>query len=485
MSSTVIQKLCLLCALLLGCAGVGVFAQEPEPTLTVTIHVVQRGEYLTLIAESYATTADVIARLNGLTDPSSIEVGQRLLVPVFNVDAGPASGRHIVRPGESLASIAALYQTTAEQIMVLNNLVDATIYVGLVLNVAAVVPTPLPVAEVPSANGQPASPSIVVHTVVPGETLFRIAQMYGVEVASVVAANSLDNPQMIYPNQTLIIPGVTPPQVVGGLPPVISAFDILPVVLTEGKTARIRIVSTQPVALTGTLLGQSLNFSTADNQNFIGLIGVPVGTQAGIYPAEFSIMDGAGVAYTMSTNVRVTAGGYVLAEDILVTGDSNILLDPGVEQAEENALRSVMSRYNPERYFEGQFGLPAAATITSGFGNSRSYNAGATVRVHLGTDFGGAPGTPILAPAAGRVVLADLLNIRGLATVIDHGWGVYTGYWHQTEQYVRPGDVVQTGQIIGTIGSSGRVSGPHLHWEMWVSGVPVDPMEWTVIAFGA
>jgi len=97
---------------------------------------------------------------------------------------------------------------------------------------------------------------------------------------------------------------------------------------------------------------------------------------------------------------------------------------------------------------------------------------------HSGTDFGGAPGSSIVAPAAGVVILAESLPVRGNATVIDHGWGVTTGYWHQAEILVNVGDVVTPGQVIGTVGSTGRSTGPHLHWEMWVSGVQVDPMQW-------
>jgi murein DD-endopeptidase MepM/ murein hydrolase activator NlpD len=81
------------------------------------------------------------------------------------------------------------------------------------------------------------------------------------------------------------------------------------------------------------------------------------------------------------------------------------------------------------------------------------------------------------------VVLADTLNIRGVATVIDHGWGVYTTYSHQSESYVHVGDFVTLGQVIGTVGDSGRVTGAHLHWEVWVGGVSVDPMQWTVQSF--
>jgi murein DD-endopeptidase MepM/ murein hydrolase activator NlpD len=128
-------------------------------------------------------------------------------------------------------------------------------------------------------------------------------------------------------------------------------------------------------------------------------------------------------------------------------------------------------------------GLPAAATVISPFGTRRSFNGGGFDRFHSGTDFAGAPGTPVLAAAPGIVVLAASLNIRGNATVIDHGWGVFTGYWHQTEQFVSVGDYVTIGQPIGTIGATGRVSGAHLHWELWVNGVPVDPMQWVLQSF--
>ena len=141
-----------------------------------------------------------------------------------------------------------------------------------------------------------------------------------------------------------------------------------------------------------------------------------------------------------------------------------------------------MSRFTAGQAFDGPFGLPAAAAITSGFGSTRTYTGGAQ-RVHTGTDFGAGPGSPVMAAASGQVVMVDNLNIRGLATIIDHGRGVYTGYWHQSEAYVSPGDYVEQGQVIGAVGSSGRVSGPHLHWELWVNGIPVDPMQWVVQGF--
>jgi murein DD-endopeptidase MepM/ murein hydrolase activator NlpD len=73
--------------------------------------------------------------------------------------------------------------------------------------------------------------------------------------------------------------------------------------------------------------------------------------------------------------------------------------------------------------------------------------------------------------------------VRGNTTFIDHGWGVFTGYLHQSEIDVAVGDVIQTGQTIGLVGGTGRVTGPHLHWEIWVGGVPVDPLDWVANSY--
>ena len=67
--------------------------------------------------------------------------------------------------------------------------------------------------------------------------------------------------------------------------------------------------------------------------------------------------------------------------------------------------------------------------------------------------------------------------------MINHGWGVYTGYMHQSEILVKPGDIVKAGQLIGRVGGTGRVQGPHLHWEVWVGGVQVDPLDWLEQAY--
>jgi murein DD-endopeptidase MepM/ murein hydrolase activator NlpD len=121
--------------------------------------------------------------------------------------------------------------------------------------------------------------------------------------------------------------------------------------------------------------------------------------------------------------------------------------------------------------------------IRSRFGALRSYNGGPYDSFHGGVDFSGAEDRPITAPAPGVVVLAEPLTVRGNATIIDHGWGVFTGYWHQSAIQVQAGQRVETGQVIGYQGATGRVTGPHLHWEIYVGGYQVEPLTWTETSF--
>jgi len=126
---------------------------------------------------------------------------------------------------------------------------------------------------------------------------------------------------------------------------------------------------------------------------------------------------------------------------------------------------------------------PYSDCFNSVFGVRRSYNGGVHTSYHTGVDFCGGLGVEIYAPAPGRVVFAGPLEVCGNTTYIDHGWGVYTGYCHQSEIRVQVGDFVEAGQGIGIVGNSGRSTGAHLHWELWVGGVRVDPLEWLSFTF--
>lgn len=135
-----------------------------------------------------------------------------------------------------------------------------------------------------------------------------------------------------------------------------------------------------------------------------------------------------------------------------------------------------------ERLWQGPFTWPLVGTITSHFGARRSHINGIW-GYHEGLDIAGPTGAPVVAANRGRVVAAGMSPSGANRVVIDHGLGVHSVYLHFSEVLVKEGDLVQKGQVIGLVGSTGFSTGPHLHWEMRVSGTAVDPIEWTQRSF--
>lgn len=463
----------------------------------VTVHVVQRGENLFRISLQYGLTVEDIALANGISNPDSIEIGQRLLIPQPGGIAAPTQDIvHIVQPGETLDSIATLYNVEPQALASQNGLAyPASVYVGQMLllpsegapllspttaptEFAPLEATPASVVAAPPPGEVRDPTQTLVHIVERGDSLFSISKSYGVDASAIINSNQITDPSLIYPGQELIIPGVQPPQYAGALPEPVERLTILPLVLVEGRSARIDFTTVAPTTVSGRFLDHDLRVVDQNSGTLHTIFfGVPVGTAPSIYTLTLQVGEGANTPISFDVNLQVNPGGYPV-ESIALAADRIDTINANVDEAEVSMLRQVMSPFTPERYFHGLMGLPAAAPLSSPFGGSRTYNGGAYSSIHTGTDFAAPAGASIIAPAAGRVVLADTLNVRGVATVIDHGWGIYTGYWHQTERYVNLGDMVEEGQVIGAVGSTGRATGAHLHWELWVNGVPVDPMQW-------
>ncbi|MDE2719512.1 M23 family metallopeptidase [Candidatus Palauibacter polyketidifaciens] len=118
--------------------------------------------------------------------------------------------------------------------------------------------------------------------------------------------------------------------------------------------------------------------------------------------------------------------------------------------------------------------IPRESRVTSGFGTGREFNGQITSR-HMGLDLAGARGAIVTAAAEGVVVIVDGFLLGGNVVYLNHGGGLLTGYFHLSEQLVSVGDTVTAGTPIGRIGSTGRVTGPHLHWVVRYGGTSVDP----------
>lgn len=124
--------------------------------------------------------------------------------------------------------------------------------------------------------------------------------------------------------------------------------------------------------------------------------------------------------------------------------------------------------------------LPAAGYLSSGFSSSRLHPIHNEELPHEGVDIAAPRGTPILAAAKGRVIKAGRESGYGLTVELDHGYGYSTLYGHASQVLVRPGQQVERGDVIGLVGSTGLSTGPHLHYEVRVSGRPVDPMNYVI-----
>jgi len=237
----------------------------------------------------------------------------------------------------------------------------------------------------------------------------------------------------------------------------------------------------QPVALTGTLFDRQLSFFE-EGGVYYALVGVHALTEPGLYELSLAATDGAGGQAAVSVGVVVVDGGYTY-ERIDVPNSRSNLLDPTLVAAEQQRLAGLQGLFTPIRRWHGPLSQPVESSISSYFGTRRSYNGGPYTSYHAGLDFNAGGGTPVHAPADGTVVLAEPLAVRGNAIMIDHGWGVLSGYWHLSSIEVTVGQEVHAGDVIGRVGSTGLSTGPHLHWEMWVGGVAVDGRQWLAVTY--
>lgn len=251
------------------------------------------------------------------------------------------------------------------------------------------------------------------------------------------------------------------------------SFD--PPQVEQGHTLLIQVQANRAITVSGALDDQALRFAPLPAGAW-GVVGVPVSAQVGGHPVQLNITDslGAGVSTTVST--VVVAADYA-SEHIEIPADKTNLLSPEVAQEDARQLDAAFASLTPQQLWKGAFVQPFDGPVTSPFGIRRIYND-ELGGYHTGLDLSGAPGSPVVAAAAGRVVLAAALQVHGNAVVLDHGWGVCTAYYHLSQILVSVGQEVIQGEQVGLIGNTGLSTGAHLHWDVRVGGVPVQPQEW-------
>jgi murein DD-endopeptidase MepM/ murein hydrolase activator NlpD len=215
-----------------------------------------------------------------------------------------------------------------------------------------------------------------------------------------------------------------------------------------------------------------------DGDRWWAIVGVGGFAEPGLAPLSvaYTPLDG-GDVQSIAQSIEVIPHEYPV-ENIDLSPETSALLDPEVVNNELAIRAGVLSGFTTARRWAGPFFQPAEGIISSIYGVARSYNNGPVTSYHHGTDFAGEIGDPVFAAADGVVVFAQELQVRGNTIMIDHGAGLFTAYNHLSAIGVLEGETVAAGQLIGAIGSTGLVTGPHLHWEVVLRTIEVDGELW-------
>lgn len=401
-------------------------------------YVVQAGDTLYSIAIKYGTTILALEQANNITNPNALAIGTRLVIP------------------GTVAQNAATPAPTAR-------------------GPTTPAPTP-PNAATPLPNATAVAAAPQVYVVQAGDTLASIGAQFGVSVAELQRANNLSDVNLLNVGQQLVIPSIAPE---AALPEGIS-FD--PQVIRQGQTVKLQVKADNVSEVIGKFDQQQLKFNRVGD-NWVALVGISrCANYIGSYPVSLTVRDNLGNPKQLQFDVRVNATPFTL-NDITLTASMSALLDPAIMNSENSLVAQTVGLYTPGQDWQGLFRMPLDVPnprVSSFFGERRSYNGGKPgLCGHEGQDFAVPEGTPVYAPAAGVVVLAQKLQVRGNVVFLDHGRGVYSAFYHMVEIDAKDGQQVQPGDLLGKVGTTGFSTGDHLHWSMWVNGIYVDPIQWT------
>jgi murein DD-endopeptidase MepM/ murein hydrolase activator NlpD len=250
---------------------------------------------------------------------------------------------------------------------------------------------------------------------------------------------------------------------------------------SQGTLLLAEVHSVAPIAeVQGEWDSRAILFWQSDSYGKIwrALLGADIDKAAGDYSFKVSLQSSNGDPVTCTATIAVKEGHFP-TENLHV---ENKFVEPDPEQLarakeEGERLREIFDRVTPERVWQGRFRLPLDGVTTGGnFGRRRVLN-GQPGSPHTGVDFPSPAGTPVHAAQRGRVVLAESLYFPGNTVILDHGLGIYTLYGHLSEISVKVGDLVDRGALLGKVGATGRVTGPHLHWGLTVNKARVNALQ--------
>lgn len=247
--------------------------------------------------------------------------------------------------------------------------------------------------------------------------------------------------------------------------------------LFPGEAVLVSVSSPRRLAsVEGTIFDRAVHFHQGDDGSWRGLVGIDLLVEPGDHDLELRVTPAGGVVESRAYTLAVADKAYPTRR---LTVEPRYVEPPPEVAAriEREYLRqtAIFAADTPERLWRGPWVRPVPGRANSRFG-SRSVFNGQPRNPHSGADFLAGVGTPVAAPAAGRVVLAGDTYFSGGSVILDHGQGIYSYLAHLSRILVEEGDVVQKGDVVARSGATGRVTGPHLHWTVRLGGARVDPL---------
>jgi murein DD-endopeptidase MepM/ murein hydrolase activator NlpD len=454
------------------CAVQPASAQTPTPS-SGPIYIIQPGDTLSSIANRFNVKLADLMSANNITDANTIQAGEQLVIPGLEGVTGTLNSE-VINFGESFNSLVRQTQIPAALIEKLNHIISPSeFYVG---------------ANMIVSDQNSASALSNRTTARAGESLLEMSVKQNTDPWTVAKLNGLAGTWDALPGDVLYAPGSpsTSDQNASGLPSAFLDVQIPHLPFKQGGTAEIFVKPTNGATLSGMLVDKPLHFFPMGDGRMVALQGVYVELDPGVYPLELQAILPDGTKQSFEQMVLVSIGDQPkTVENLDAMGLKPV--DPTAMKSEDKQIASIVSPANPTKAWQGKFILPVGLPfcVKDWFGTPRTFtfNGSTYNYFHAGVDYGVcSPDHPldIYAAAPGKVVYTapSPLPTRGNLTIIDDGWGVYTLYAHQKSIGVTVGQDVQAGELIGQIGQTGHVNGPHLHFEMWVNGVQVNPLDW-------
>lgn len=211
----------------------------------------------------------------------------------------------------------------------------------------------------------------------------------------------------------------------------------------------------------------------SSNNYWYAIVGIPLTAEVGTQ--TLTVKSGWNNSYPLTFSIH--DHNYPL-RNITITDQSKVTPDPALAKLIDSQLATAKKLYatwTTTNTISPNFILPAKGWFSSYFGIRRIYNNKVPSR-HSGLDIAAEVGAPIVAAGNGTVLAVENFVLTGNTVFVNHGEGLITVYCHMSKVDVKPGQPVTQGQLLGEVGATGRVTGAHLHWEVVLNGVKVNPI---------